>query len=47
MVDLAMEWLPSERSVHAEKGFRRKALLIPIPNPECKAVIHVISEMRH
>jgi hypothetical protein len=47
VIDSAMEWLPCERSLHAEKGCRRKALPIPIPNPEYTVVIHVISETQH
>jgi len=47
MVDSAKEWLPFERSAHAEKGCRRKALPIPTPNPEYAIVINGVSEMRH
>ncbi len=41
------EYGPCEGSPHAAKGFRRKALPIPMPGLELLILIQVILETRH
>ncbi len=42
-----MEYAADESSTHTVKGFRRKALPIPMPGLELRILICVILETRH
>jgi hypothetical protein len=43
----AMEYAAHEGSPHAVKGFRRKALPIPMPGLELAILVYAILETRH